>query len=89
MLKELYRGFTPLFIRQSCAMTVFLQSDLFIKTKIRKHLNLRDDEKIRSRYLVPATIFVVLMNCGFAMPFDVIKTQLEKRDSTQNYRKSL
>jgi len=87
-LKELYRGFTPLFIRQSLAMTIFLLTDLFLKTKIRKHLNLREDEKIKSRYLIPASILIALINCGFAMPFDVLKTQLEKVDSTKNYKNS-
>lgn len=87
-VRELYRGFTPLMIRQSMAMTVFLQSDLLLKTKIRKHFNLRDDEKISSKYLIPASLLIAFINCGFAMPFDVLKTQLEKVNSTKNYLNS-
>lgn len=83
---ELYRGFTPLFLKQSMAITLLLQSDLFVKTIIRKHLNLIKGEAIPISYLIPASIAVALINTTLAIPLEVLKTQMEKVDSTLTYQ---
>ena len=37
--QELFRGFTPLFMRQAMAWVVFLETDLFVKNVIRKMMH--------------------------------------------------
>lgn len=40
LFKELFRGFGPLFMRQSMAWIVFLQTDLLVKKQIRRIMNI-------------------------------------------------
>ena len=44
LMKELFRGFGPLFMRQAMAWNVFLQTDLFVKNTIRKSMNIPDNQ---------------------------------------------
>eukprot|EP00347_Sterkiella_histriomuscorum_P001661 403371157 len=85
LMKELFRGFGPLFARQSMAWTVFLQSDLLVRTTIRKVMKYDEKEQIPSKFLVPASIIVALLNTTLVMPFDCVKTHMEKRDPTNTY----
>lgn len=84
-MKELFRGFGPLFARQAIAWTVFLQSDLFVRSTIRKIMKYNEKEEIPSKYLVFASVCVALMNTTLIMPFDCVKTHMEKRDPTNTY----
>eukprot|EP00347_Sterkiella_histriomuscorum_P019430 403341656 len=84
-IHELFRGFTPLFMRQSTAWIVFLQADLAVKSWIRKSMNIPEKERIPTKYLMPASILVALANTTAVMPFDCVKTHMEKVDPTSTY----
>lgn len=56
------------------AWTVFLQSDLLVKSTIRKIMQIPDNVEIESKYLVPGSIIVALCNTFVVMPFDCVKT---------------
>ena len=75
----------PLLIRQSLNFTVFLQTDLFVKSKIRLFVDLRDDEEISSYYLIPASLIVAISNTCLVMPLDCLKTHMEKVNPTATY----
>jgi hypothetical protein len=76
--KELFKGYTPYLVRQVTAWTVLLQSDAYYKTKIRKFYNIRDDEMVTGWKLLLCTIMVSATTIICAMPFDNIKTFLQK-----------
>ena len=62
-----------------------MQTDLFVKSRIRKLVNLREDEEISAYYLLPASIIVAFSNTSLVMPFDCIKTHMEKVNPTSTY----
>ena len=74
-----------MFLRQTMAWTVFLQSDLYVKQLIRKRMNISDKDEIPTRLLVPASVFVAFMNTCLVMPFDCVKTHLEKVNPSETY----
>lgn len=67
------------------AWTVFLQADLFVKKKIRKWKEIPSNVEIPTKYLIPASLFVALLNTTLVMPFDCAKTHMEKKDPTGTY----
>ena len=85
MFKELFRGFTPLFLRQLVSWSTLLQTDHFAKTKIRKALEIESHQKIPALYLVPASVLVALVNTSFVMPLDCVKTHMEKVNPQSTY----
>ena len=48
-------------------------------------MDLRDDEEISTKYLVPASVIVAFTNASLVMPFDCIKTHMEKVNPTSSY----
>jgi Mitochondrial carrier protein len=60
------------------AWVSFLQADLLVKKMIRKYKQIPDDQNIPSRYLVGASFFVSLINVICVMPFDAMKTMMQK-----------
>lgn len=76
--KELFKGYTPYFVRQVTAWTVLLQSDAYYKTQIRKYYNIRNDEMVTGYKLMLCTLMVTATTIICAMPFDNIKTYLQK-----------
>lgn len=60
------------------AWVSFLQADLYIKKLIRKHFEIPDNQNIPSRYLVVGSFFVSLINVMCVMPFDAMKTMMQK-----------
>lgn len=82
VLKELFRGFTPLLLRQSVAWVLWMEMDQIMKTILRKKLNLERTEKIPNKYLLAGSFFVALTGTLVIMPFDAIKTNLQKADLT-------
>lgn len=80
--KELFRGFTPLFIRQSVSWSVFLQTDLFVKQTLRKVYGIKSNEAVPIKLLMPASLCVALINTAIVMPLDCVKTHMEKVDPT-------
>jgi hypothetical protein len=83
--QELFRGFTPLFMRQAVSWSVFLQTDLFVKNAIRRAYRIPDKESIPTRLLMPASLLVALINTAMVMPLDCVKTHMEKVDPTSTY----
>ena len=83
--KELFRGFTPLFVRQSISWSVFLQTDLAIKGWLRRIYGISHKEQIPTKLLVPASFLVALINTAIVMPLDCVKTHMEKVDPTSTY----
>jgi hypothetical protein len=83
--KELFRGFTPLFTRQAISWTVFLQTDFFVKQTIRKAYTITHEQAIPTKLLLPASLCVALINTAIVMPFDCVKTHMEKVDPTSTY----
>jgi hypothetical protein len=78
--RELFRGFTPLFMRQFVSWTTMLQTDLVVKSFIRQRLGLTKEDKIKPRWLIPASVVVALVNTSLVMPLDVVKTHMEKKE---------
>ena len=66
--------------------SVFLQTDLFVKAQIRKVLRLSDSEPIETKYLMPASVVVAIVNTTMVMPLDCAKTHMEKVNPTSTYR---
>jgi Mitochondrial carrier protein len=83
--KELFRGFTPLFVRQSISWSVFLQTDLAIKGQLRKFYGIAPKDPIPTSLLIPASFEVALINTAIVMPLDCVKTHMEKVDPTSTY----
>ena len=65
--------------------SVFLQTDHAIKVKIRQVYDIKDNEPIPSRLLLPASALVALCNTTMVMPLDCIKTHLAKVNPSQSY----
>jgi len=75
---ELFKGFWPYFTRQVISWTMWLQSDTFFKTQIRSWYKIPDDEMISGSRLALCTLLVSSTTIAAAMPFDSVKTHLEK-----------
>jgi len=48
-------------------------------------MNLREDQKIPAFYLMPAASIVAIANTSLVMPFDCLKTHMEKVNPTSTY----
>lgn len=64
------------------AWTVFLQTDLLVKKAIRRVMQYSEKDEIPTKFLIPASVVVALINTTLVMPFDCVKTHMEKRDPT-------
>ena len=76
VFKELFRGFTPLLLRQSIAWVAWMEMDQFMKTVLRNKLELKRTEKIPNYYLLAGSFLVALLGTLIIMPFDAVKTHL-------------
>ncbi len=81
-MKSLYKGFIPLFTRQTVAWVTFLAADAQMKEFLRSHLNLKTNERIPSKYLAGGSFCVAILNTLVIMPFDAIKTHMQKQSNT-------
>ena len=59
-----------------------MQADLFIKKLIRRHFEIPENQNIPSRYLMVGSFFVSLINVMCVMPFDAMKTMMQKAKPT-------
>jgi hypothetical protein len=48
-------------------------------------MGIREHEQIPTRYLMPASVLVALINTSMVIPFDCVKTHMEKKDPTLTY----
>jgi hypothetical protein len=78
LVRELYRGYFPLLTRQTVAWVTFLIADQQMKDVLRHHLLLNRSEAIPARHLMVGSMFVALINTVVIMPFDCIKTHMQK-----------
>ena len=67
------------------AWIIFLQTDFHVKKQIRRIFNIPDNTEIPTKFLIPASVIVALVNTSLVMPFDCVKTHMEKRDPTSTY----
>ena len=74
IVSDLYRGVSSLIARQTVAWVFFLQADLFMKTKIRKFYEIKDNEIIPTRFLVPTSMILAVISTVIIMPLDNLKT---------------
>ena len=65
--------------------SIFLQTDHAVKKAIRNRYEIKESESIPIRYLLPASAIVAMVNTTLVMPFDCIKTHLEKVNPSGNY----
>ena len=75
---ELFKGFTPYFTKQVVAWTTFLQADAFYKSQIRRIFEIQDKEMIKGMKFVLCTMLISMTTILIVMPFDNIKTYLQK-----------
>lgn len=78
LIKELYKGYMPLFVRQAVAWTIFLTADAQMKHMIRGHLNINETDRIPQSYLMYGSFCVSILNTFCIMPFDSVKTQMQQ-----------
>ena len=78
---ELFKGYTPYFTRQIVAWTTLLISDTFYKNRIRQFWKIPDDQMITGYKLFLCSLLVSATTILAAMPFDNIKTFLQKNSS--------
>ncbi|CAI2373254.1 unnamed protein product [Moneuplotes crassus] len=76
--KELFKGFSPYFARQIVAWTTLLLSDTFYKNKVRQFWDIPKDQMITGYKLLLCTMSVTVTTIIIAMPFDNIKTYIQK-----------
>ena len=72
-------------MRQSISWSVFLQTDLLVKTWLRKAYRINEKESIPTKLLIPASFLVAMINTAIIMPLDCVKTHMEKVDPTSTY----
>lgn len=56
----------------------FLTADQYMKQTLRTHLDLTREETIPSKMLFIGSAFVAVVNTLIIMPFDCIKTQMQR-----------
>lgn len=68
--------------------TYFLQTDFWIKQRIRKQKQLAQDESIKSRDLLPYSVGMAICSTMMVMPVDCAKTQKQKfkQDKASSYK---
>lgn len=65
--------------------SVFLQTDHAVKQIIRSRYAIKENDSIPTRMLLPASAVVAMVNTTIVMPFDCVKTHLEKVNPSANY----
>eukprot|EP00347_Sterkiella_histriomuscorum_P012923 403366706 len=85
MSAELLKGVTPLMGRQAVAWISFLEADLLVKQTLRKYYQIKDNENIPTRYLLPGSLVVAIINTICVMPLDAVKTFFQKVDPTASW----
>ena len=79
--QELFKGYTPFFTKQIVAWTSLLMSDTFYKNQVRKVFKIPEDKPITGLKLFLCTVLVTATTILVAMPFDNIKTFLQKNST--------
>jgi hypothetical protein len=90
LVRSLFKGVGPLFLRQSIAWVCFLQADLRLKQAVRKIKNIPEEDSIPTKYLMVASVVGAVISTIIIMPFDSLKTnqQLYDKQGAQQERYS-
>lgn len=78
--KELFKGYTPYVLKQCVSWTVFLQADQFYKSRMRSYYKIPDDKMILGWKLAFCSLMTSITTIFSVMPFDNIKTYLQKHN---------
>lgn len=62
---------------------------MLVKKMIRQHYKISDSESIPTSMLIPASALVALVNTCIVMPFDCVKTHLEKVSPSATYNQAV
>ena len=49
---------------------------------------MNESETIQAKYLMPASVFVAIINTTMVMPLDCVKTHMEKKSPNSTYREA-
>lgn len=60
----------------------FLTADSKMKTMLRSHLGLENTDRIPGPYIVTGSFFIALANTLAIMPFDSMKTHMQRENLT-------
>mmetsp|Transcript_43376 Transcript_43376/g.57425 ORF Transcript_43376/g.57425 Transcript_43376/m.57425 type:complete len:91 (+) Transcript_43376:247-519(+) len=82
MFREMFRGYLPLFTRQCVAWVCFLTADSKMKSTLRGYLGLDQTERIPQAYIVPGSFVVAVCSTLAIMPFDSMKTHMQRENLT-------
>lgn len=78
--KELFRGYTPYVLKQCVSWTVFLQADQFYKNRMRSWFEIPDEKMVMGWKLACSSLLTSMTTIFSVMPFDNIKTYLQKHN---------
>lgn len=81
LISELYRGLRASYARQLATWTSFEAADGFFKAKAREYTQ---KDKLDFIPLFIASLFVAGVNTAVTLPFDFVKTHLQKADPLQS-----
>ena len=79
-VKTLFKGFQPVFIKQTVSWITFLASTSFFKDLFKKYY---ETERLNEKQIFAVSCCVSLVNTGFVMPVDYLKTQFQKNGSSE------
>ncbi len=83
VFQELFRGFKACFLRQVVTWSTFSVADAFFKKKARELTNKKEKEALDFPSLMGVSLLVGAVNTAAVMPFDFVKTQLQKQNPLQ------
>ncbi|CAI2367143.1 unnamed protein product [Moneuplotes crassus] len=78
--KEIFKGYSPYILKQCVSWTVFLQADQFYKNRMRSMFNIHERRMITGWKLAACGLMTSLTTVFSIMPFDNIKTFLQKHN---------
>mmetsp|Transcript_28462 Transcript_28462/g.28240 ORF Transcript_28462/g.28240 Transcript_28462/m.28240 type:complete len:289 (+) Transcript_28462:6-872(+) len=78
--KELFKGYSPYILKQCVSWTIFLQADQFYKYRIRNLFKIPDEKMITGWKLGICSLLTSFTTVLSVMPFDNIKTYLQKHN---------
>ena len=77
---ELFRGYTPYVLKQCVSWSVFLQADQFFKNRMRSIFKIPDHKMVFGWKLALSSLWTSITTILSVMPFDNIKTYLQKHN---------
>ena len=85
VLKDLFKGLEPAALRQIFSWSSFLLADEIFKQKIREYRGIPKTEMLAYHDLLIVSVAVGVCNTIAMMPFDMAKTQAQKRGGSDQW----